>query len=54
VEEINTAYLLAQASECRMRAEWAKEAIVRQRWLDLAERYELQMVYLEEPKSEAP
>jgi hypothetical protein len=52
VDEINTVYLLAQANECRMRAEWAKEPIVRQRWLDLADRYERQMAYLEEPESE--
>ena len=52
MDDINTVYLLVQANECRMRAEWAKEPIVRQRWLDLAERYERQMAYLEEPESE--
>ena len=54
VDEINTVYLLAQVKECRMRAEWAKEPIVRQRWLDLADRYERQMAYLEEPQPASP
>jgi hypothetical protein len=54
VDEINTAYLLAQVNECRTRAEWAKEAIVRDRWLRLADQYERQMAYLEEPDSETP
>ena len=54
MDDINTEYLLAQANECRMRAAWAKEGIVRQRWLDLADRYERQMAYLEEPASEKP
>ena len=52
LDEINTAYLLAQVKECRMRAEWAKADIVRQRRLALADQYERQMPYLEEPKSE--
>jgi hypothetical protein len=54
VDDINTAYLLAQAKEYRMRAGWAKEPTVRQRWLDLADQCERQMAYLEEPKSEPP
>lgn len=54
MDEINTAYLLAQVAECRMRAEWAKEDVVRQRWLRLADQYEQQIPYLEEPASETP
>lgn len=54
MDEINAAYLLAQAAECRMRAEWAKEPIVRERWLNLAAQYERQMPYLEEPESGTP
>lgn len=54
MDEINTAYLLAQAAECRMRAGWAKEPIVRDRWLHLAAQYERQMPYLEEPQAETP
>ena len=54
MDEINTAYLIAQANECRMRAGWAKEAVVRERWLALADQYERQMAYLEEPESEPP